>query len=328
VQERVSYNGFAVSLRTFWLSFHASYACRHSGACCSSGWDIDIDTARVAVVAEAIAAGRIVAPVTWLRSADGAPEEVGGVLMHGEAGRCVFHQTPGCAIHTVLGHDALPSACQHFPRIAVIDPRGVLVTLSHYCPTAASLLFDARGAVSIVEGPSVLPGGSVPEGLDARDELPPLESPRRLMDWERYAEWERHVVATLTSTAWPPDALDALDRSAPVVSAASLLAIARRAVPLPYSWQASDSGERADWSASAPVVGRYLAAHAFASWTAYQGNGLRCTVLYLRLVLAVLESELARARTLFDAIRHADLLLRHLADRQALADELSALAVQ
>ena len=56
-------------------------------------------------------------------------------------GRCVFHDPAGrCAIHSALGHDALPLACRQFPRVSVTDPRGVSVTLSHYCPTAAALL--------------------------------------------------------------------------------------------------------------------------------------------------------------------------------------------
>jgi hypothetical protein len=59
---------------------------------------------------------------------------------------------------------------------------------------------------------------------------------------------------------------------------------------------------------------------------AYQGNGLLATVLYLRTVLTVVRSELARGRSLIDAIRQADLLLRHLIDRQVLATGLSRLA--
>jgi hypothetical protein len=148
------------------------------------------------------------------------------------------------------------------------------------------------------------------------------------MDLERYAEWERRAVATLTSGALPAEALAALDPSAPVAAEASLLRIAEHAVPPPYAWRAAGLPAAMDGSASARVVGRFLAAHAFASWMAYQGNGLHCTVLYLRLVFAVLKTEMTRGRTLFEAIRHSDLLLRHLADRQALADGLKAIAVR
>ena len=81
------------------------------------------------------------------------------------------------------------------------------------------------------------------------------------------------------------------------------------------------------------AVHRWLAARAFASWLALQGEGLRTTVMGLRLALAVLTAELHRegARTkgdvdqtiLLEAIRRADLLLVHLADPAALARRLS-----
>ena len=63
-------------------------------------------------------------------------------------------RTSQCAIHRVLGHDALPSACRHFPRAAVTDDLGTFVTLSHFCPTAASMLFRDDVELSIVEAPA------------------------------------------------------------------------------------------------------------------------------------------------------------------------------
>jgi hypothetical protein len=80
-------------------------------------------------------------------------------------------------------------------------------------------------------------------------------------------------------------------------------------------------------------VRRWLAAKAFASWLALQGEGLRTTVLGVRLALAVLRAEAARpapqgdgqgeSRDLSEAIRRADLLLVHLVDPRALARRLS-----
>jgi hypothetical protein len=77
----------------------------------------------------------------------------------------------------------------------------------------------------------------------------------------------------------------------------------------------------------------WLASKAFASWLALQGEGLRTTVLGLRVALGVLRAEAARgvaeagraldADLLKEAIRRADLLLVHLADPQALARRLS-----
>src|SRR6185503_7385241 len=92
---------------TYWLSFHASYACRHSGACCSSGWDIPLEKQQLPAIAGAIAGGGIVAPIAWLKPAEGAPEDVVGVLSLKEGGHCIFHGD-GCAIHSALGHAAMP----------------------------------------------------------------------------------------------------------------------------------------------------------------------------------------------------------------------------
>jgi hypothetical protein len=84
------------------------------------------------------------------------------------------------------------------------------------------------------------------------------------------------------------------------------------------------------WGTFAPAIGRYLAARAFASWVAYQGNGLRAIVSSVEAALAVLGIETVRQcqtagrrcdrALLTAAIRRSDLLLVHYADRQALAD--------
>ena len=87
--------------------------------------------------------------------------------------------------------------CQHFPRVCLIDDRGVRVSLSHYCPTAAAMLVDDDGPVTIVAGPPAVPGRAMPEGLDVRDGLPPRLTERVLTDLEGMTAWERHVVGTL-----------------------------------------------------------------------------------------------------------------------------------
>jgi hypothetical protein len=80
-------------------------------------------------------------------------------------------------------------------------------------------------------------------------------------------------------------------------------------------------------------VRRFLVAHAFASWCAYQGRGVRTLVRSLDAALAVLAVEAARlaretgraldADLLVEAFGVADLHLRHQADRQTLADAWS-----
>lgn len=200
---------------TLWLSCHVHYACRHAGACCRSGWPLPVESHVVPGIDAAIAAKRLRtvdgSPVWLLASADAPPGVAGTLRLTDDA--CVFHASgrpgapadPGprhCAVHAAEGHGALPASCQHFPRVCLVDERGVRVSLSHQCPTAASLLFAHDGPVAIVEGPPVVPGTAVPEGLDARDELPPRLTPGVLMDLEALTAWEDLVVRTLAG----PDA--------------------------------------------------------------------------------------------------------------------------
>ena len=101
--------------------------------------------------------------------------------------------------------------------MCLIDEDATYVTLSHYCPTVADLLFDSPadgdrpadepggggrrwatgglpGAVTTV--PGLLDGIEV-EGLDARGQLPPLLRPGMLADRASYRAWERLVVEEL-----------------------------------------------------------------------------------------------------------------------------------
>jgi hypothetical protein len=89
----------------------------------------------------------------------------------------------------------------------------------------------------------------------------------------------------------------------------------------------------AAWPAHGRTIRRYLAAKAFASWCAVQGDGLLTAVSFLSLALATLRVEAARAAAgskrpldapaLKDAVRASDLLLVHLAAPEALAAALS-----
>lgn len=312
--------------RTFWLSMHAAYRCRDAGACCTAGWPIPVERPRVASIARLRPKG------DWLIPAPGSPDDVAGILATTARGACVFHGR-WCAIQHAGGHSALPTACQHFPREVLIDPRGVHVTLSHYCPTAAELLFSHTGAVEIVEGPPALPEG-VPEGLDAREVLPPLLTSHVLMDHPGYAAWEARMVTVLTRSdgRTPEEALATLEQDAELLrewrpGGPSLTeAVARLAsseTPTPF--RPSHPGTEA------MVIRRFLAARAFASWYAYQGNGLAAVLGSLRLSLSVLRTRLAQLapglggatnRPLKEAIRQTDLELLHLADRTELARRL------
>ena len=47
------------SSRALFLPVHADFLCRHSGACCTSGWPIHVETDRLTALREALGAGRL-----------------------------------------------------------------------------------------------------------------------------------------------------------------------------------------------------------------------------------------------------------------------------
>jgi len=188
------------------LSFHAPYRCRDSGVCCSSGWPIPVEADRLLALKAALATQRlqIAGSGRAFEAPADAPPETPAILATHDS-HCVFHLAGGCAIHRALGHSALPLACRQFPRVSVIDPRGVSVTLSHYCPTAAGLLCDAGNDdndvndindVILVNTARFPPTGEY-VGLDARAALPPLLRPGMLMDWESWWLVEAMALETL-----------------------------------------------------------------------------------------------------------------------------------
>jgi Fe-S-cluster containining protein len=312
---------------TFWLSTHRSYHCRHSGACCTARWPIPIERDRASAVQAAIDAGRLHAPLDWYRSALDAPADVAGVLALQPSGACVFHRpgtstggsspAGGCTIHPTR-----PASCEHFPYVCVIDPRGVHVTLSHVCPTAAALLFDIDAPVGIVAGPPIVPEGCVPEGLDAREALPPAkDGGRRLWTWDEVAAWEEWCVMRLASDTRVPEPPDPADYDR-----------VRAAAPPEWTWPEAPQGLEGGWlEVVAPgwprwagVIGRYLAAKAHASWAMYLGDGPRDVERMVGLARTVLQVEAVRQcrvrghgldrATLTESIRQSDLLLLHHAD--------------
>jgi hypothetical protein len=263
-------------------------------------------------------------------------------------GACVFyrHTGPGrCAIHRALGHEGLPLACRQFPRVTIQDPRGTSVTLSHYCPTAAVML-DSRTPIAIIDDGPAFPAGGEYVGLDAREALPPLLRPDMLLDWQAWWEWERLSVAAIAAARSPTAALGrlhaAVERVRPwtpaegPLAARVRLAFAADAAPAAAGWTMAERDARvrevldgipAPWRPAAAVehpasplraaaVQRFLAAHAFANWTAYFGRGLRTWLRSVEAAYALISAGAGPAR--------ADLLLRHLADPAALARVWSA----
>ena len=168
----------------FALLHHSAYQCRHSGACCTAGWTIPVEAERQGL----IGLGELPQPA--------------GV-------GCAFfeHESHLCEIHRLHGEAAMPAACQHFPRRALIDDRGIFVTLSHFCPTATALLFEATTPLAIVRQPSAFPAERHWDGLDARGQWPPLLSPGVLFDLDAYTLFEEFLVTTLAREVAADDAL-------------------------------------------------------------------------------------------------------------------------
>ena len=236
-------------------------------------------------------------------------------------------------IHRDLGADALPVACRHFPRKVVIDGRGTLISLSHFCPTAAAMLLTA-GTLTIVEAHPPLRLSAPVEGLDATETLPPLLRPGLLCDMEGYDAWERAgisvfaesdrsfenclevlAVATESIRGWNPGDGTLADRVRADFQAAAN-------GDGPHKWSGARAIERVRrltigrvgddlipldgfddaWNDHAvkrrdwfnSAMKNYLASRLFANWVAYQGRGLRTIVEWLRTCAAVVGHELLR----------------------------------
>lgn len=349
------------------LALHAPYQCRHRGVCCREPWAIPVDRVRRRRVADAVHAGRLRLPhgdVGLFEAAPGVDADADVVV--GRRGRdCVFLE-PGprgiCAIHRDLGHEALPTACQHFPRVVVLDPRGVSLSLSAVCPTVADLLYDgAPGWQQVVhEGPVALHGVQW-EGLDARDTLPPQVSDTRLWDWDSITAFELQTLSALSTHA-PEQALavvaaatarlerdsngslEALVETAfrdagtgaldPDVGALVKLAVASSPGADPDAWAPRvDAAATAEfWLRHQPQVSRYLASRVMASAVVYHARSARVWSSWLQTAYAVLRRSVdleTRAgdadRTLLAAaLARADRLLVHGVNAGRLAAALHA----
>ena len=299
------------------LSFHASYRCRHAGACCRAGWAIPFDASeQEAVRALHLAVGSF------------APAGEDGVRLAARhaTGTCAFFSKDErlCEIHRAGGQAALPLTCRMFPRVILHDPRGTFISLSHFCPTAAAMLFEPCGTetpVAIVDAPSALSDVGPLDGLDARDTWPPLLRPGVLMDLEAYATWERLAIELLAR----PGVAARTSVEALAVTTTGLARWTPGSTPLLHAVRDSFStvappGDVLD--AHEPALKRWLAARLFGAWIAYQGDGLDTTVRYLGACLDTFTREYARDGDPLEAIRRSDLHIVHEADSQRLADSL------
>jgi hypothetical protein len=241
--------------------------------------------------------------------------------------------------------------------VAIVDPRGTFVTLSHVCPTAARLLLEDVDAQVVSAGP-VIDHHLAIEGLDARDALPPLLTRDLLWDWEGWDRWERGAAALLATGDRAPEeklgelraAVSAVVRWRPsdgaledAVAAAfetaqaaaepfaltpevlcSLCHAVESSIPEPLK----PSGLRLTpidvppaWHAWSAAVGRYLAARAFANWVGYYGSGIETWFRSVVAAYAVLIAATAEAPT---GTLDADALVRAFGDADRVMLHLSA----
>jgi hypothetical protein len=365
-----------MSSRVFALSIHADYRCRQSGECCTADWDVPVELHVYRSLAEAVGTGTLqvsaaAAPLSPFVVEPDLPDDAAAMIERTDRGDCVFFERDShlCIVHRDLGEPALPSTCRHFPRVAVRDARGTFITLSHFCPTAASMLFREDVPLGIVESPPAFPLADYDGLVVTEDDLPPLLSARTLMDVESYGAWERHMVERCAATVNPESVVATLARDARQLRVwrpgARTLAEAVRGLPagfidtVAHESLAQSLGLRVDvitaipedlkpepdesrleeayrgrvypqWHNFQAPVNRYLAAKAFASWTAYQGRGISSIVRGLESALALVRVEAARlcrntqrsldADLLLEAFRGADFTLNHLAVGEDLAD--------
>lgn len=361
------------------LSIHADYKCRHSGACCATDWDVPVELPMYRSLEELVRSGalRVVpeagALAPFVVEPD-LPDDAAAIFQRADDGACVFFErgTRLCVVHRDFGESVLPATCKYFPRVALRDARGTSITLSHFCPTAASMLFRDDVPLAIVERPVAFPPADYDGLVAGADDLPPLLHPAMLMDLDGYAAWERHmigrcrddaapesVLATLVRDArllraWRPGPLalgvavaglpptvvpaepdQALDPSLPL-HADVMMAVPEELKPEPDETGLDDAFRMwvvPQWNAFRRPLNRYLAAKAFACWTAYQGRGVLSIVRGLEAALALVRIEAARqcrdaarpldADLLLEAFRNADFALNHLAVGEDLADAWS-----
>jgi len=254
------------------------------------------------------------------------------------------------------------------------DQRGSLISLSHFCPTAAAMLL-AGGALSVVAAHPPLRLELEMEGLDARTAFPPLLRPGMLCDVEGYERWERAGLAIFARTdrdyttcladfaaatdvirRWKPGtrslsdcvrgafADETADASAVWSHDRAIQRLARltggpsgdELISIPHfeeQWNERVGVNAIDWFDLG--MKNYLAARLFGNWVAYQGQGLRSIVEWLRTCAAIVRhfllqrligSGLPLDHSVFiESVRSADLLLLHVLDSESFARDVAFL---
>ena len=232
------------------------------------------------------------------------------------------------------------------------------------------MLFRDDVVLEIVDAPPAFPQADYEGLVMTPEDWPPLLHPRMLMDLAGYDAWERHMIACCAREGISPESVIAtLDRDARQLRRYSRTSgsIAEAVAALPQTSVQADphrvldaslpvyadllkavpadmmpepdetgldlayaNGVAAQWEDWRLPLTRFVAAKAFASWTAYQGRGVLTIVRGLEAALGLVRVEAARqvrnagrvldADLLREAFRQADFLLNHLAAGDELAE--------
>jgi hypothetical protein len=329
----------------FSLSHHANYRCRHAGACCTAGWNIPVDRSRQNAIGVAVL----------------VPGSDGACTYYDRAsGLCRIHRDHGPAVLPVscqqfprlslLDRRGTFITLSHFcpTAAAALDsdvPLTIVAAPPAFAPDAHYDGLDAREAWPPLLRPDAMFDLNSYSGWEAwmvttLDQASTADgalgriaaTAARLRQWRgdhgSFAEWTNEVLAT------PAAASDDSPRYAALCETEALRTIAGFGHGAPAA--IFDEGEPRRAMASAwrdalsaeceRIVCRYLASKAFASWSAYQGRGVRTLVAELYATLTVVRGHLMTLREqprpkperelVLEAIRRADLLLVHGIERE------------
>jgi len=337
-------------VQVFSLNAHAAYACRHAGACCTAGWSIPVEARTWPLVRT----DWLLPDDTGACPEYDRPS--GLCRIHRDHGHTLLpescQQFPRRALLDARGTSV---ALSHYcPTAAALlldgtEPLTVVTSPAAFPPARSYEGLDATGEWPPSLRPDVLfdaPSFArweryLVETIGRSDADPLVALHRAAATAERLRRW---TVEAAPLPEWVEGQLEdaLLDASAdvdaryvPFTQSEAWATVCATVPPglecpaLPADIAGADAQwVKPVWRAHARRVNRYLGATAFASWTAYQSRGIRTQVAELYTTLTVLRVECARAcfaaeRTLdrallTEAVRASDLLLVHLADRQAL----------
>ena len=314
-----------VAGRSAALSIHADYRCRHSGALLHrrlgrAGGAARLPVARARRANRGACTRRPQSGGTAIRSSSSPtfPTTRRAMLERNRRRRVRVLRARVAAVHRAPG----PRARRRCPPPAgtsrawpCTTPAARSSRLSHFCPTAASMLFRDDVPLTIVSQPPAFPPADYEGLIVTAGDLPPLLRPGVLMDLDAYAALGAHMVRRCAGAddagvgvgdagarrraccaggrrtdrrcaRCRRCAADALVRGRGARHAGrepAGHAEAMAAVPddlRPDAGRSTGSTTafarlRAPaWGDLVAPLRHYLAAKAFASWTAYQGRGL------------------------------------------------------